>query len=136
MSPSRCTHGVSPSWCTQGWDPRLPAVSSPLCEVERPAPSCGKAANALPFTLPVVQRSGFRELVPVNWMRMFGPGELQTLISGSAGPVDLRDLRAHTHYAGGYDDHEPYIEGFWRVLEGLEEGDKRKWVDHGEGEAV
>ena len=59
---------------------------------------------------------------------MFGPGELQTLISGSPSPVNLLDLRAHTHYAGGYADQQPYIEGFWRVLESLDEEDKRRCV--------
>lgn len=59
---------------------------------------------------------------------MFGPQELQRLISGSASPINISDLRAHTHYAGGYDDRDPYIEMFWRVLGGLEEDDKRKSV--------
>ena len=58
---------------------------------------------------------------------MFGPSELQTLIAGSAAPVNFRDLRAHTHYAG-YSDGDPYVESFWRVLEGLEDEDKRRFA--------
>jgi hypothetical protein len=48
---------------------------------------------------------------------------MQTLISGAAQPIDFRDLRAHTHYAG-YDESEPYIEAFWDILASFEEADK------------
>jgi ubiquitin-protein ligase E3 C len=61
--------------------------------------------------------SGFRELIPINYIRMFNPHELQLLLSGDQSKIDLTDLRQHVHYGGGYADIQPYIQGFWEILE-------------------
>lgn len=59
---------------------------------------------------------GFRQLIPLSWMRMFNPHELQYLIGGlSEGKIDLNDLRRHTTY-NGFDPDHPYIEKFWNVI--------------------
>jgi hypothetical protein len=54
--------------------------------------------------------SGFRQLIPVEWMRMFSPKEMQWLISGEQKPIDIADMRRHVNYGGGYADSQPYIE--------------------------
>lgn len=59
---------------------------------------------------------GLRQIIPVDWLQMFSESELQQVISGTRGGVDLSDLRAHTNYSGGYNDHHPAIELFWYVM--------------------
>ena len=46
---------------------------------------------------------------------MFNQQELQILIGGVNAPIDLDDLRRHTHYGGAYKEDDPIIEAFWRV---------------------
>ena len=56
---------------------------------------------------------GFRQLVPLSWMRMFGAPELQLLLGGASdGAVDLGDLRRNTTYSGGFDDAHPLALGY------------------------
>jgi hypothetical protein len=71
---------------------------------------------------------GFRDLVPVPWLRMFGPRELQTLLGGADADIDLGDLRAHTVYSGGFHDSQPYVASFWRVLGSLPQADLRAFL--------
>ena len=59
---------------------------------------------------------GLADLIRPDWLRMFSPDELQMLISGAVGAVDLVDLRANTVYGGGYSDEHPSIQIFWQVL--------------------
>jgi hypothetical protein len=61
--------------------------------------------------------SGFRDVIPVNWLRMFSAPELQLLIGGTPRDVDVADMRSNTVYAGGYHDQHPVITAFWDVLE-------------------
>ena len=42
--------------------------------------------------------SGFRSIVPVSWIQMFSPKELQLLISGDPKPIDIEDMRKHVSY--------------------------------------
>ena len=46
--------------------------------------------------------SGFRELIPAEWLRMFSSFELQLLISGEQKPIDIDEMRKHINYGGGY----------------------------------
>ena len=46
--------------------------------------------------------NGMRDIVPVDWLRMFSEKELQWLISGSDQPIDVQDLKNHCQYAGGF----------------------------------
>ena len=71
---------------------------------------------------------GFRDLLPIPWLRMFGPRELQLLLGGSERSVDVSDLRANTGYSGGYHDSQPYIASFWRVLQGFSDDDMRAFL--------
>lgn len=61
--------------------------------------------------------AGFRDIIPVEWLRMFSAPELQLLIGGTPKDVDVADMRANTVYAGGYHDQHPVINAFWEVLE-------------------
>ena len=56
---------------------------------------------------------------------MFNQQELQILLGGVNSPIDVADLRAHTQYGGLYDDHEPTIDMFWRVVESLTQDQRR-----------
>jgi ubiquitin-protein ligase E3 C len=46
---------------------------------------------------------------------MFNQQEVQILLGGVNSPVDLEDLRKHTHYSGAYDENETTIAAFWNV---------------------
>ncbi|XP_077499840.1 ubiquitin-protein ligase E3C isoform X3 [Amblyomma americanum] len=70
-------------------------------------------------------RQGLEELLPSHWLRLFAPHELQVLVSGAQSPVDLDDLREHTHYEGGYTPAHPVVQAFWRVLAGFDERQRR-----------
>jgi len=59
---------------------------------------------------------GLWEAVGPGHLRMFSEPELQLLVSGGAGGVDLEDLRRHTRYTGGYTGLDPAVRRFWRVL--------------------
>jgi ubiquitin-protein ligase E3 C len=62
---------------------------------------------------------GFREIIPVSWVRLFSAKELQRLISGddSIRGIDVSSLRRSIHYLGGYHESQPYIQDFWDILE-------------------
>mmetsp|Transcript_19892 Transcript_19892/g.22768 ORF Transcript_19892/g.22768 Transcript_19892/m.22768 type:complete len:1149 (-) Transcript_19892:4-3450(-) len=62
---------------------------------------------------------GFRDLIPVSWVRLFSAKELQKLISGddSVRGIDVSSLKRATQYLGGYHESQPYILDFWDILE-------------------
>jgi len=62
--------------------------------------------------------SGFHDMIPRRWVRMFSPRELQLLISGDHETIDVADLRRHAAYHG-YADREAYIESFWEVVQSM-----------------
>lgn len=45
--------------------------------------------------------SGFRSVVPLEWIRMFSGVELQKLISGERQRINIADLKAHCNYNSG-----------------------------------
>ncbi len=46
--------------------------------------------------------SGFREMIPLYWIRMFNQHELQILIGGDDyRGIDIPDLKRHCTYSGG-----------------------------------
>ncbi|XP_055376803.1 ubiquitin-protein ligase E3B isoform X2 [Condylostylus longicornis] len=59
---------------------------------------------------------GFRSIVNPEWLSLFSAPELQRLISGDTVPLDLRDLRKHTQYYGGFHDSHRVIGWLWDVL--------------------
>ena len=68
---------------------------------------------------------GLSELVDPKWIRMFNQQELQVLIGGVNAPIDLADLRANTNYGGLFDDNNPVIQTFWRVVESFTQEQRR-----------
>jgi ubiquitin-protein ligase E3 C len=62
---------------------------------------------------------GFRELIPLSWLHMFAPHELQLLLSGEE-VLDvaavISDLRANTVLQSGFDVGDPYVDVFWGVV--------------------
>lgn len=61
---------------------------------------------------------GFREVVPLAWMRFFGPSELQLLLSGEEVlnvPLLVADLCSHVEVMG-FTPGEDYMLAFWRTL--------------------
>lgn len=69
---------------------------------------------------------GFCEVVPTQFIRLFSREELQLLISGKTGKIDLDDLRRNTRYSGGYDENTPVIKWFWQAVEDLTPEDQSK----------
>ncbi|XP_046391174.1 ubiquitin-protein ligase E3B [Ischnura elegans] len=60
---------------------------------------------------------GFRSIINPDWLALFSTPELQRLISGDNAPLDLRDLRKHTQYYGGFHDSHRVISWLWDILE-------------------
>ena len=62
---------------------------------------------------------------------MFNQSELQTLVSGESGDIDVSDLRRNTQYGGLYtigDDREehPTIQLFWEVMHKMTNEERQK----------
>jgi len=60
---------------------------------------------------------GFRSIIKSDWLSLFSTPEWQRLISGDNIPLDLRDLRKHTQYYGGFHDKHRVICWLWDILE-------------------
>jgi len=72
--------------------------------------------------------AGFHEVIPPAWLSSFSEPELQTLLSGAAGDIDIDDLQAHTRYAGGYFSTSSTIKALWKALRALPEEDKAAFL--------
>ncbi|CAE7240841.1 UPL7 [Symbiodinium pilosum] len=73
--------------------------------------------------------SGLQKVLPVAWLKMFDPYELNTLISGSTAGFDVKDLRANTVLSGGYQDDSPCVVWLWKLLqEDLEPEDMGRFL--------
>ena len=74
---------------------------------------------------------GLGTIISPSWLSMFNQSELQTLVGGTSTEVNIPDLRANTQYGGLYvigdDGHEhPSIQLFWKVMQDLDDVDKKK----------
>ncbi|KAL4929437.1 HECT-type E3 ubiquitin-protein ligase [Aspergillus undulatus] len=74
---------------------------------------------------------GLGQIIQPSWLSMFNQSELQTLVSGESGDIDVQDLRHNTLYGGVYtigDDREehPTIKLFWEVMEKMTNEERRK----------
>ena len=73
--------------------------------------------------------AGLNEVIPLTWLRMFTPREINVLVSGeNARGFDTADLRANTVYGGGYFDYSPNIELFWDVVKNLSPQDQSAFL--------
>eukprot|EP01127_Copromyxa_protea_P018607 TRINITY_DN5890_c0_g1_i1.p1 TRINITY_DN5890_c0_g1~~TRINITY_DN5890_c0_g1_i1.p1 ORF type:complete len:190 (-),score=16.31 TRINITY_DN5890_c0_g1_i1:240-740(-) len=61
-------------------------------------------------------RRGLEYIIPSPWLSFFNPHELQFLISGKQGSLDLEDLRRNTIYSNGYHEDHVVVLIFWHVL--------------------
>merc|ERR1712107_462044 len=59
---------------------------------------------------------GLQCVLPLAWLKMFDPYELNMLISGSSTGFDVRDLELNTVYSGGYSENSPTIQWLWELL--------------------
>lgn len=71
---------------------------------------------------------GFYNVIPSHFLRCFSHEELQLLISGKGGHIDLEDWKQNTRYSGGYDEKTPVIQWFWRTMEELELEEQAKML--------
>lgn len=60
---------------------------------------------------------GFRSIINPEWLSLFSTPELQRLISGDNVPLDLKDLRKHTQYYGGFHDSHRVVGWLWEILD-------------------
>jgi len=59
---------------------------------------------------------GFSDMIRPDWIQMFSQHELQFLISGAPGGIDMVDFRSNVIYSGGYIENHPVIKNFWEVV--------------------
>ncbi|QVM05789.1 hypothetical protein D8B26_000498 [Coccidioides posadasii str. Silveira] len=74
---------------------------------------------------------GVGQIIQPSWLSMFNQGELQRLVGGDSGEIDVADLRRNTVYSGVYtlgDDMEEHmtVKLFWQVMESMPNTDRQK----------
>jgi len=62
--------------------------------------------------------TGLKDIIDPHWFAMFGPDELQMLLSGTEEGVDIEDMRRNV-VLNGYDDRHPTMIAFWKVMRSL-----------------
>jgi len=74
--------------------------------------------------------TGFRDLIPASWVRLFSAYELQKLISGddSLRGFDIGSLKRAMNYAAGYHPSQSVMQWFWEVLEEFTPEQQRKFL--------
>lgn len=72
--------------------------------------------------------SGLSDLVDPKWLRMFNQVELGLLVGGAETGIDIDDLRHNTFYPRGYDESNPTIQYFWKVVESFSQEDKKALI--------
>ncbi|KAJ5157140.1 uncharacterized protein N7482_008240 [Penicillium canariense] len=76
---------------------------------------------------------GLGQIIQPAWLSMFNQSELQTLVSGETGDIDVEDLRRNTQYGGVYtigDDNEehPTVQLFWKVMHEMNNEERQKVI--------
>ena len=74
---------------------------------------------------------GLGQIIQPTWLSMFNQSELQTLVSGDRGEIDVDDLRRNTLYGGVYtigDDQRehPTVRMFWDVMHKMSNDERKK----------
>merc|ERR1711916_114191 len=69
---------------------------------------------------------GFSRLIRNFTVRMFNEAELQMLISGEDGPLDIDAWERNVHYAGGYHPTQPIMIEFWETVRSFTPEQQRK----------
>jgi len=73
-------------------------------------------------------REGFSVLMHPRLLQIFSEPELQAMISGPEGDLDIDDLSANSRYLGGYSGLSGPIRMLWQVLREASDEDKRKFL--------
>jgi ubiquitin-protein ligase E3 C len=71
---------------------------------------------------------GLRQIIPVQWLKMFNEPELQVLISGTSSALDVEDLKCHARYTGGYHGNDKHVLLLWKVLSTFTEEEQAKFL--------
>jgi ubiquitin-protein ligase E3 C len=66
---------------------------------------------------------GIQCCIPLSWLKMFDPYELNTLISGSSRGFDISDLYQHCVYGGGFNQRSQAIQWLWQLLQQMDSDD-------------
>ncbi|AFZ78922.1 HECT-domain ubiquitin-transferase domain containing protein [Theileria equi strain WA] len=59
---------------------------------------------------------GLSTIIPLEWLQMFSPSELELLISGSSEDLNIEDMKKNTVYGGGYTNESDTIRWFWEIM--------------------
>ena len=87
--------------------------------------------QAQPATQTNAFLQGLGQIIQPTWLSMFNQSELQTLVSGDRGEIDVEDLRRNTLYGGLYaigDDNQehPTVKLFWKVMNKMSNEERMK----------
>ncbi|KAK0672935.1 hypothetical protein QBC41DRAFT_215933 [Cercophora samala] len=78
---------------------------------------------------------GLKLVIEPGWLAMFNQNELQRLVGGDSGAIDVDDLRRNTEYNGPYqigDDGEEHetVKLFWEVMEEFGDEERREVLQY------
>uniref|UniRef100_A0AAF5PWG1 HECT-type E3 ubiquitin transferase n=1 Tax=Wuchereria bancrofti TaxID=6293 RepID=A0AAF5PWG1_WUCBA len=72
-------------------------------------------------------RSGLRNVIDPEWLRMFSPLEISMLVGGSDSEIDFNELKKFTTVHNIKSEHDQeYMDLFWLVINEFSSGDKKK----------
>jgi ubiquitin-protein ligase E3 C len=69
---------------------------------------------------------GLYQVIQPDLLCVFSAPELQVMISGVSGGIDIEDLRRNSRYAGGYLPMDTHTSRFWQLLAELEDADRAR----------
>lgn len=69
---------------------------------------------------------GFSDVIRPEYIQLFSERELQLLISGATGALDVDDLRRNTKYSGGYTEESDVIRWLWQAVSELDAEDQSR----------
>ncbi|KAK0704161.1 hypothetical protein B0T21DRAFT_299527 [Apiosordaria backusii] len=88
-----------------------------------------------PFAQTQAFLKGLKMVIEPGWLSMFNQNELQRLVGGDSGAIDVDDLRKNTEYNGPYqigDDGEEHdtVKLFWEVMEEFGDEERREVLQY------
>lgn len=73
--------------------------------------------------------AGLSDVIPLSWLRMFSPQEINLLISGEQRKgFDISELRANIVYGGGYSEGSETILLLWAILAEFSDADRSAFL--------
>ena len=73
--------------------------------------------------------AGLAEILPLSWLRMFSPSEINLLISGEQRKgFSVEDLRNNVVFGGGYSDSSETIQDLWNLLSEFSDQDRSAFL--------